>query len=199
MRIFLLAGAALLWSAAGKAEDLSPAPAPVSETTVAIPVPSAHIRPMISQGDPAWRSVPLGTTTVGRAGCLALSLLDTLTAMGLVSLDPEAFIRALSESGLLTRNGLLRWGLDRLFPVKAERTSVTGAAAIEQAALELSRNARVLLEVRTSRGTSHWLAVSRIVGNDAEVRDPNGGRIGLLSSLYGVGAVRGLATIMLNH
>lgn len=187
MRLLLLALAALLcWSGRAHAED-----APASQAVLTIQ-PS---RPMLSQGDPAWRSLPIGTTTIGKSGCLAFSLMDALASMGLSFSSPSAFIELLKQNGLFTRSGLLVWDLDRLFPVTATRVSIAGNAAYEEAKQKLSEGASVLLEVATVRGTRHWIVASKVTDGGIEVRDPNGGRTGMLESLYGISSLRGLAVI----
>lgn len=193
MRTVLLAAAAFLcWSGTAFAEDRAPDhPAAPAAPRIAVPAE----RPMLSQGDPGWKSLPLGSTTVGKAGCLAFAVMDVLESMGLTYASPYSFIAMLSQNGLLTPSGLLKWSLDKLFPVTATRLAIAGMAAFNEAVNRLSQGAGVVLEVITDRGTRHWVVASRIVGNDIEVRDPDGGRIGLLSSLYGIDSLRGLAAI----
>lgn len=187
MRIFLLALAALLsWCDRAHAGDTT-----ASEPTLILQ-PS---RPMPSQGDPMWRSLPIGSTTVGKSGCLAFSLMDALASMGISSDSPSAFIELLTQNGLFTRSGLLVWNLDRVFPITTTRVSLTGAAAYEEIKRQLSQGARVLVQVGTARGTRHWVVASRITDDGIEVRDPNGGRTGMLEALYGISSLRGLAVI----
>lgn len=205
---FLLALAAVFVSRAAHAEALpSGANASLATQPAAIPSPDAALppeapatddRPMISQGDPAVRTVRLGNTTIGRAGCLAIAMYDALASLGRVSSDPATFVRQLSAYGLFTRNGLLRWSFGSLYSVVTDRFNVSGVAALQKTAAALSNGAQVLLEVATSHGTKHWVRVTRIVNGDAEIRDPNGGRIGWLGSSYGVSSVRGIAMIMAN-
>jgi hypothetical protein len=101
----------------------------------------------------------------------------------------------LIENGMFTRTGSLYWDLGRLFPVIATRLKLAGSAAYDEALRQLSQGAGVLLQVLTDRGTLHWVVASKVVNGDIEIRDPNGGRIGTLGSLYGVKALRGMATI----
>lgn len=192
MRIVLTAAALglLSWGAAAHAEDRAP------DHLIPQQAQTTEERPMLSQGDPQWKRYRFGNTTVGKAGCLALSLMDALVDMGLAIASPQSFIRMLSESRLFTKTGLLIWDLGRLFPVTVTRLSLRGRAAYTEAVNRLSQGAKVLLEVRTVRGTLHWVVASKAVNGDFEVRDPDGGRIGLLSSLYGgTDSLRGLAAI----
>ena len=205
---FLLALAAVFVSRAAHAEALpSGANVSLAAQPTAIPSPDAALpkdappisdRPMISQGDPAVRSVRFGNTTVGRAGCLAISMYDALASLGRVSTDPATFIRTLSAYGLFTHNGLLRWSFGSLYSVVTDRFTISGVAALQKATAALSSGAQVLLEVVTSRGTKHWVRVTRVINGDAEIRDPNGGRTDWLGSSYGVKSVRGMAMIMAN-
>lgn len=201
-RTFLLAMAALLGSGVAHAESLSSnatAPStnlPMSDTSMtALP---SEARPMISQGDPAWRWIRFGNTTVGRAGCLLMSLYDVFSSLGITSTDPATFVRTLSANGFFTSSSKLRWNLGQLFPVWTDRLTISGAAALQKAKTAISNGTQVLFEVVTSRGTNHWVVVSRIVNGNAEIRDPNGGRIGWLSSLYGLNSVHGMVTVTAN-
>lgn len=199
MRTFLLASAALLWGGTALAEDLPTSTSLPSAMT--IPAPAASLpseeQPMVSQGNPAWRWMKLGSTTIGRAGCLVTSLYDTLITSKLLSssTDLGSFVRLLSAYGLFTPSGDLRWDIGKLFPVTVQRITAFGAAALDKAASALSDGTYVLIELATKRGTHHWVRVSRIVNGDAEIRDPNGGRIEWLDSTYGVKAVQGMALI----
>lgn len=202
MRLFLLAmAAALPWSGAALAENLptsSSVPAAVTPPALPSAAPAVEDQPMISQGNPAWSWIPLGRSTIGKIGCLSMSLYDAFVQMGLLaagSTDPGAFVRMLSAYGLFTSNGDLRWDLDRLFPVWIERTRAFGSAALNKAAAALSNGKKVLLQVRTARGTFHWVGVSRIVNGDAEIRDPNGGRTEWLGDTYRIDSIRGMVTI----
>lgn len=200
MRLFLLAmAAALPWSGAALAENL-PTSTTVSAANIETPaaaLPSEEL-PMVSQGDPAWSWIRLGRSTIGKIGCLSMSLYDAFVQLGLLtagSTDPGAFVRMLRAYGLFTPNGDLRWDLDRLFPVWIERTRAFGDSALNKAAAALSSGKKVLLQVRTVRGTFHWVGVSRIVNGDAEIRDPNGGRTEWLGSTYRIDSIRGMVTI----
>lgn len=199
MRLFLLAAmaAVLPWSGTALAENLSTSAPSADIETPTEPLPP-EARPMESQGDPAWRWMKLGSTTIGKAGCLVTSLYDTLITDKLLSASTDlgAFVRLLSSYGLFTPGGDLRWDLKRLFPMLTiERMSAFGGAAIQKAAYALSQGAQVLIQVATNHGTRHWVVVSRIVNGDALIRDPNGGRIRWLSASYGTQAIRGMATI----
>jgi len=151
---------------------------------------------MPSQGDPAWRSLSIGNTTVGKSGCLAFSLMDALTSMGLSFSSPAAFVQMLKENGLFTSAGLLKWNLSMLFPVTVRRLTLAGSAAYDEAKRGLTAGMSVLLQVKTPRGTLHWLVATKAADGDFFVRDPNGGRTGLLSTLYGgISSLRGLAEL----
>jgi hypothetical protein len=124
-----------------------------------------------------------------------MSLMDVLTGMGLFYSSPATFLSLLSVNGMFTSTGKLTWSIDRIFPITTMRLNLVGTAAYDEAVRQLSQGTSVLLQVLTDRGTLHWVAAAKVVDGDIEIRDPNGGRIGTLGSLYGVSALRGLATI----
>jgi hypothetical protein len=115
--------------------------------------------------------------------------------MGLVTASPASFIAMLTRNHMFDRSNQLYWNLSKLFPVTVTRLKLSGAAAYNAAVSHLSAGSKVLLQVATDRGTLHWVVASKALNGDIEVRDPNGGRVGLLSSLYGVHSLRGLAAI----
>jgi hypothetical protein len=115
--------------------------------------------------------------------------------MGLVTASPASFIAMLTRNHMFDRSNQLYWNLSKLFPVTVTRLKMQGTAANKAAVSHLSEGSKVLLQVVSDHGTYHWVVASRVVNGDIEVRDPDGGRIGLLSSLYGVSSLRGLAAI----
>lgn len=183
--------ATLSWSGSAYAEDRAPG----DTTSQAAPPAIPYERPVLSQGDPQWASLRFGGTTVKKSGCLAFALLDVLMTMGFQFTSPAAFIAELTESKLFTRDGNLRWDLDKRFPVIATRLLLRGDAAYREALKQLSNGNSVLLQIATNHGTMHWVAAYGFDNGEIQIRDSNGGRIGLLSELYGVSALRGLATL----
>ena len=152
--------------------------------------------PMLSQGDPAWKHLKIGSgATIGKKGCLVAALFDVLCTIGVTCSSPEAFVEQLSRNRLFTKSGALYWSLDRLFPVSAVRLTLSGATAFNEARRRLEQGASVLLQVATSRGTLHWVVASRVIGDDIEIRDPDGGVVTTLTQRYGRSALRGLAFI----
>jgi hypothetical protein len=211
MRIVLLAIAAfvlLFWGPNAHAEVRAPdlsriswlSPSPTINTftvpTISRPAFSNASRPVLSQGDPAWRSMRLGRTTVGRSGCLVMALRDALVEMGVTQSSPDAFVSTLSRNGLFTAQGSLYWSVDKLFPVTVRPMQALGRSGYIQATKHLAEGKGVLLEVTTKRNTRHWVMATKVVnGDDIEIRDPNGGRVGSLKSLYGVQSLRRIAVI----
>jgi len=152
--------------------------------------------PAVSQGDPRWKNLQLARgVTVGKAGCLFVSLFTSVIEMG-YNFDVFSFLRTLTDSDLFDRFGRLRWDIQRAIPgLSAERLVLSGAAALAAAKERIADGSRIVLQVVTSRGTRHWIAVMKIVGDTFIVSDPDGGKVGTLSSLYGTNAVRGLAVL----
>jgi hypothetical protein len=153
----------------------------------------------VSQGDPRWKNLQLARgVTVGKAGCLLVSLFTSVLEMG-YNFDLISFLRTLTDNDLFDRFGRLRWDIQKAIPgLSAERLSLAGAAALAAAKERIADGSRIVLQVVTSRGTRHWIAVMKIVGDTFIVSDPDGGKVGTLSSLYGTNAVRGLAVLTQN-
>jgi len=153
--------------------------------------------PTYSQGDPRWKNFQLAHgVSVGKAGCLVVSLFTSLLQMG-YNFDLLSFLRTLADNDLFDRFGRLRWDIQKAIPgLSAERLKLAGTAALAAAKERIADGSRVILEVVTSRGTHHWIAVVKMVGDSIIVSDPNGGKIGTLSDLYGgARAVTGLSVL----
>lgn len=86
----------------------------------AITPPSAddHVMPTYSQTDPAWANDAIGTTTIGRFGCLITCWAMILSQVEGRDVPPNEVVSRLDKAGRLQSNGgVLYVDLPKLTPV----------------------------------------------------------------------------------
>ncbi len=172
------------------------APAPQASEPVP-PKPVAQVpQASLSQGDPRWKNKLLAYgVTIGKAGCLFMSLFTSVVELG-YRFDVLDFLDLLRDNRLFDARGRLFWDIGKAIPgLSAERLRLSGEAALKTARDSIAAGSRVLIEVATSHGTKHWVAVVKTIGDSLLIADPDGGKVGTLSDLYSTSRVTGLAVL----
>ncbi len=106
------------------------------------------------------------------------------------------FLDLLKDNSIFDSRGRLRWDLSKVLPgLSAKRLLLSGEAALRMARESIAAGSRVLVEVATSHGTKHWVAIVKTIGDSFLIADPDGGKVGTLSDLYSTKRVTGLAVL----
>lgn len=157
-------------------------------------VPYEDLRPSataFAQTDPRWRYVRVGPRNVGSIGC-TITVLSSIARDAGYDTNPGETARDFRRRGMIDRSGNLyglREGSTELSQVYPDLRLVKRESAHHRA---LTTSVRHGLQdgqyvlVRVSRnGGQHWVRAIGVEGRDVWVMDPAGGRIDLLSNLYG--------------
>lgn len=168
-------------------------PRPYEEVSTS-PVPSGT-PVVLSQADPRWAGLRLGSGTVRSQGCLFISVAMIAMELGLVS-DPLTMMRSFVTNGLFAPGGLLRtWSIERVFPgLRVLARTALSATGLDRVAEHLNEGRHVLLkldrDLRRSGIQEHWVRVLRSEAGDLIIADSNGGHVTSLQSRYGMGTIR---------
>lgn len=187
MRIFLAALiAACLCAGASRAQEPD-GPRPYEASPAASGI-------VLSQADPRWAGMRLGNGTMRGQGCLA-TVMATIGLIEGIATDPLQMVRSFFSNGLFSRAGLLYTSsIGRVLPGLAVLARGPFAPSGYDAARErLAAGQHVILKLDRDtrrRGIQqHWVLATEVSDRDFVVSDPNGGRTGLLRTLYGSSAI----------
>ena len=157
------------------------------------PIPA----PLISQRDPRWGNVIMGTTPGGEVkliknwGCLLVVYTSLANYWGLCPDTPDQFLTRMQDAGAMSGPFILPAALATTFPSQVEylgfesrgeslneriRTNVDNAIPVP---------IRVDFNPATGQFEQHWCLVVDYTANDFIIMDPWHGDIILLSSRYG--------------
>lgn len=149
---------------------------------------------VLSQGDPRWSWFRIGVGTVRDRGCLVMAIAMVALEHGIIT-DPLSMLRSFVMHNMFTQSGALYTSaIGRVLPGFAvvTRTALT-AAHFDRVAGYLADGHDVLLkldrDLRRPGIQQHWVRAIRSAAGDLVVADPNGGRIGTLTDIYGTTAV----------
>ncbi len=193
-QLVLLAMVSFFCAGASFAQELpSDGPRPYVEESL-LPSASPEGVVVLSQADPRWADLSLGSGTVRSQGCLFISVAMIAMELGLVT-DPLSMMRSFVMNGLFSPSGLLRTvSIERVFPgLRVLMRRALSATGLDQVNKHLRAGHQVLLKIdrdlRRAGIQEHWVRVVRGDGGDLVVADPNGGRVATLRSLYGSSSV----------
>jgi len=158
------------------------------------------IIPSYSQGDPRWRSLPLGTTggTIGSIGCLVTVIASCLARYGITETPATVVAKLKAVGGFMPSGDLIWTALPKAWPgvhfvwrqyTTLEPPSYANRRDMVSSAAQVHRlNAigqPVPLNVRLANGMTHWFAAYDGPMGDPTVMDPNGGWRGAFSARQG--------------
>lgn len=138
------------------------------------------------QTDSRWSSVPMGSTTVGSAGCLVTAVAILLVGSGAEkdgylagTFTPGVFATKLSNNGGFTSGGGLVWGkvnaVESTFSVYSD-TTISSSSNDQKASTissHISAGRYVTICVNNpSTGNTHWLAADYVSGSTVYECDP---------------------------
>jgi len=186
--ISIMAAASLFWG--------PPPVLPAEQQYSFVAEAPAPQRIAFAQGDPRWGSLRYsGERSLDEAGCLIFALLMIAREEGF-DYEPLDFVRQLQRFGSFDARGNLYWAtLREATSLDAERLFTRGEAAFSEARQLLEGGTRVALQVRTPRGTRHWVAGIELEDDDIVILDPGNGRETTLQRSYGARALLGLAAV----
>lgn len=138
------------------------------------------------QGDSRWSSVPMGSTTVGRSGCLVTSVSILLVGSGAEktrylagTFTPGVLANELTNNGGFTSDGGLYWGkvnvVEPTFSYYSDTTisSYSNDQKASAIANHISAGRYVTICVNNpSTGRTHWLAADYVDGSTVYECDP---------------------------
>jgi hypothetical protein len=190
MRSLLCALALFLLSAGTCIAQEDQAPDPIPAATSVVPGPV-----ILSQGDARWKNLRLGNSTIGKQGCLFMSVTAILMEQGLTH-DPRQLVSLFTKTGLVDRMGRLRTqGLAAFFPILTILDREPVASGETQPVQDwLTQGAFVLLRLdhphAARAATQHWVRATQDPHGTLIVIDPDGGKVDSLANLYGTKAVK---------
>lgn len=142
-----------------------------------------------SQGDPRWRTARMGKTTIGQSGCLLTALSMVAQAAG-YNYTPLQLLQQFNIKGLITRQGLLKTGLVQMVlpDLRIIDRFNTRPDNTHKVRSYMSDGSFVLLKVDRSPKPGvqqHWVVATGYTSTDIRVIDPNGGKRGTITTLFG--------------
>ncbi|MGM9568412.1 MAG: S-layer homology domain-containing protein [Clostridia bacterium] len=142
------------------------------------------------QWDPRWNNYPMGTSTIGKSGCLVTAISILLVGSGAEKdnylagqFNPSVFVAALTANGGFSGASLV-WGavtkVEPTFKVytdtKNSNSSFKGLSNTAKAtaiANHLAAGRLIVIEVyNPSTGNTHWVAVDYVQNGNVYVCDP---------------------------
>ena len=125
------------------------------------------------QEDPRWARERLGGSgeTIARSGCTLCSVSMALTMMGF-DLDPKRLNASLRARNGYTSRGWLKWGALTAATGNQVGVVMDNAPTITKIDRALAQGSGVVGQIRTSRGSYHWVYVVGKRGGEYVVRDP---------------------------
>lgn len=142
-----------------------------------------------SQGDPRWRAARMGRTTIGQSGCLLTALSMVAQAAG-YNYTPLQLLQQFNIKGIITRQGLLKTGLVQMVlpDLRVIDRFNTRPDNAQKVRGYMSDGSFVLLKVDRSPKPGvqqHWVVATGYTSTDIRVIDPNGGKRGTITTLFG--------------
>ncbi len=139
------------------------------------------------QGDNAWGSIPLGTssTTIARSGCTVTSIamqikrsgVDTSNVPG--DFNPGTFVEALNKINGFSENGGIKWTkVTELVPHFKYVTTLDVRGNTQEEKLNklkdlVGKGYYVVAEVKgATQNNEHWVAVDQVIGDKVTMMDP---------------------------
>ena len=141
------------------------------------------------QWDSRWNSYPMGTSTIGKSGCLVTAISILLVGSGAKKdlylagkFNPSVFVQALSNNGGFEGAGLV-WGavtkVEPTFKVYTDTRNnsnfkgLSNTAKATAIANHLAAGRLIVIEVyNPSTGNTHWVAVDYVQNGNVYVCDP---------------------------
>ncbi len=148
------------------------------------------------QYDPAWASVPLGPSTVGKIGCAMTSVAMQIMRSGVsttlgADFNPGTFAQALRQVGGFDSRGNINWGaVSNIAPGFKWTGRVRSGVDPGTIGDLVSQGYYVILNVKNGR---HWVAVDRVEGNKIYMYDPGSGGTEV-GQTYGLSSIVGYTT-----
>ena len=141
------------------------------------------------QWDSRWNSYPMGTSTIGKSGCLVTAISILLVGSGAKKdlylagkFNPSVFVQALNNNGGFEGAGLV-WGavtkVEPTFKVYTDTRNnsnfkgLSNTAKATAIANHLAAGRLIVIEVyNPSTGNTHWVAVDYVQNGNVYVCDP---------------------------
>ena len=149
------------------------------------------------QYDPAWKSVPLGPSTVGAIGCAMTSVAIQIARSGVsttlgADFNPGTFAQALTRVGGFDSRGNISWSSVTNIAPSFNWTGTRAHGSISPSTIDslVKQGYYVILNVKNGR---HWVAVDRVEGNKIYMFDPGSGGTEV-GQTYGLNSVVGYTT-----
>lgn len=145
------------------------------------------------QYDSRWKSVKLGTSTVGKIGCAMTSVTIQILRSGVNNilgnnLNPGTFATTLTELGGFTADGSIYWSsVAKIAPNFQFVNAIRGHASPSEIAEKVNSGYFVILNVKNGR---HWVAVDRVEGDKIYMFDPGSGG-NEVGQTYGINSIVG--------
>ncbi len=132
--------------------------------------------PQFRQGDEAWRNDLLGWTdgTLGAEGCAVASTAMVLNFYG-IDTDPQRLNEYLTGTGGYTDEGWIYWERAADLAPKRVRHVYENLPSYWLIDSNLARGNPVIVRVRLSSGTTHFVVIVGKDGSDYLIRDPGAG------------------------
>lgn len=128
----------------------------------------------------SWSNISIGSSTIGKIGCLATSVSIQLARSGVpvsvAELNPGTFVEAIKPEGFQGNNFV--WSApSKIAPtfVYQGKYSLSGTQAQKAATVQnyINNGCYLVMEVKTSCGKGqHWVAVDYVEGSTVHIMDP---------------------------
>lgn len=145
------------------------------------------------QYDARWKTVKLGTSTVGKIGCAMTSVTIQILRAGVenilgANLNPGTFATTLTDLGGFTPGGGIYWAsAAKIAPNFQFVDAIRRYAPPSEIAQKVNQGYFVILNVKNGR---HWVAVDRVEGDKIYMFDPGSGG-NEVGNVYGLNSIVG--------
>lgn len=134
------------------------------------------------QGGQSWSNISIGSSTIGKIGCLATSVSIQLARSGvpvsISELNPGTFVEAIKPGGF--QGNSFVWSAPSIIAptfVYQGKYSLSGTQAQKAADVQkyINQGCYLVMEVKTTCGKGqHWVAVDYVEGSTVHIMDPAG-------------------------